>query len=104
MPAVVSIATGANYRTARTTEEINSAKDTGYQEEAIARVLDRGIEYATLTEVANRTGINPSALLKHPVRAWYEVHFDASAQGVRLQMGESMRGAEAWKRAEHAGR
>jgi len=66
------------------------------EDEALASVLGRDVEYAALTEVATRSGVTRSELLGHIIREWYQVHFDVEAPHLRRAIGRSKRDAAKW--------
>lgn len=66
------------------------------EEQAVARVLGRDVEYAAITEVATRTGVTRSELLRHIVREFYNVQFDVKAPELRSAFGRSKRDAAKW--------
>lgn len=63
-------------------------------EKALAVLGD--LEYACVTEVADRTGVSTKELLNHMVRNWYETGFDVTAPRLREEIAQSKRDAAKW--------
>jgi hypothetical protein len=53
-----------------------------------------------VSEVSQRSGVSPSVLLQHIVRAWYEINFDVPASHLKAEIAQSEQDAAKWGRKQ----
>ena len=69
-------------------------------DDQVLRQVLGDLGYACVADVANRTGVSPTELVRHMAREFYSVQFDVPAPHLRSAMRQSARLAAKWGTAQ----
>lgn len=89
-----------SFNAAANAQPVNGLAQTSVADDQALRQVLGDLGYACVADVAKRTGVSPTELVRHMVREFYNVQFDVPAPHLRSAMRQSARDAAKWGTAQ----